>query len=564
MIKSVTLGAVETLIDCGVEYTFGIPGGGALLLYDALFQNRDRITSILARHEGAAACMADMYGRLTGKPAAVIGQGAWIGSNAAFGILEAYMSGSPMVIITDTSDYGRLAQYGPWQNGTGEYGAFDLPSMMRSITKYTTVATSPDEVLHGIQLAVRHAVTGRPGPACVIARMNLFSASYETDTLNPVMHPAAMRLETARPCIGENEAVKAAGLLASARNPVMITGIGVHTSKAYEEVKELSDFLGMPVATSYMGKSGIAETHDLALGTMGAIGQKVANETIMSADCILAVGTGLSPENTKMLSRDFINPAKQTLIHIDIEPRNVGWTIPASLGIVSDAGTGLRKIIIELNKLGRPRDLNERIAAVKKHKEECGYFSCAEYSSSEIPIAPERVVRDLNDSMDVNDVICLDAGNNRQWFARHFMSKKAGQVFAPGGVGGVGWGAPAALAAQMVRKDSRAVAVCGDGGMMMNLHCLETAAQYRLPVLFVVLNNSALGNIRDFQASDRRYCTEYQTPDFASHAKASGCHGYTVSDPGELKKTITEALSGSGPALIDVRVKPEPHFKLMG
>ncbi|MBN1533449.1 MAG: thiamine pyrophosphate-binding protein, partial [Spirochaetes bacterium] len=236
-----TQAAVETLIDCGIEYTFGIPGGGALFLYDALYQQREKITSVLTRHEGAAACMADLYGRLTGRPAAVIGQGAWIGSNAAFGILEAYMSGSPMVIITDTSDYSRLPQYGPWQNGTGEYGAFDLPGIMRSMTKFTTVATSPDELLHGIQLAARHAVTGRPGPACVVARMGVFGTAVDTNTLNPPLYGSAVRKGRAVPCLSAEESARIAMMLAEAKDPVMIIGGGIHASRAYAEVTELAE-----------------------------------------------------------------------------------------------------------------------------------------------------------------------------------------------------------------------------------------------------------------------------------------------------------------------------------
>jgi acetolactate synthase-1/2/3 large subunit len=563
MVQPIIEAAVDTLIDSGVEYTFGVPGGGALFLYGPLHEKRDRITSILARHEGAAACMADAYGRITGKPAALIAQGAWAGSNAAFGILEAYLAGSPMVIIADTSDYGGLAQYGPWQNGTGEYGGFDLPGMMRAMTKYTTVATTPDELLHGIQLAARHAVTGRPGPACVLARMNLFGMSVDTEKMTPRMYPASLRARAGAPCLTEEDARRIAMMLSEAACPVMIAGRGVHAAKAYDEVCAIAELLAMPVTTSYMGKSAIAETHELALGTMGGIGQAAANEYIARADCILAVGTGLSPENTRMLAPGFIDPDRQKLIHIDIEALNAGWTYPATIAAASDAKSGLAGIIAVLRNMKPSFDRAARLAAVGEAKKRTCFFACDAYCSDAAPIAPERVVKELNDATDGNAVICLDAGNNRQWFAKHFMSKAPGQVLAPGGAGGVGWGPPAALAAQMLLGDRKVVGVCGDGGMIMMLHCLETAVQYRLPVTYVVLNNSVLGNIRDFQGQDCRYCTEYQTPDLAAHAKASGLRAFRVTEPAELSGALREALDCGEPSLVDIITAPEAHFKLM-
>ncbi len=563
MMQSLNNAVVETLIECGVDHVFGIPGGGALFLYDALYQHRDRITSVLARHEGAAACMADMHGRLTGKPAAVIAQGAWAASNAAFGILEAHLGGSPLIVITDTSDYGGLTLHGPWQNGTGEYGSFNLPAIMRSMTKYTCFANSPDEVLHGIRLAVKHSVTGRPGPVCVCARMNLFAAQVDTAAVNPRLFPAAGHLNAPPPCIDAETAGRIAQALIQAKDPVIIAGAGVHRARAYGELRTLAELLGIPVATSFMGKSAIAETHDLALGTMGGIGQKIANEKIMGADTLFAVGTGLSPENTRMLSPDYIDPLKQKIIQMDIEPLNVGWTYPVKIGAVSDAGAGLRKIIEAVSASNPGIDVRARIEALKGRKAETGFFSCAEFSSDESPIAPERIVCELNGAMGEDTLLCLDAGNNRQWFARHFRSTKAGQVFAPGGAGGVGWGTPAALAAQLLRRDAKVVAVCGDGGMMMMLHCLESAKQYGLPVTYVVLNNAALGNIRDFQAPDRRYCTEYAAPDFASYARAAGCGAYKVERPGDLGDALKSALASGAPSVVEVITKLEPHFKLM-
>ncbi|RJP16116.1 MAG: thiamine pyrophosphate-binding protein [Candidatus Abyssobacteria bacterium SURF_5] len=554
---------IDILVDAGIDHVFGMPGGATLFLYDALFDRQDKIRTILARHEGGAACMADMYGRLTGKPGVVIGQGAWMGSNAAVAVMEAYLAGSPMLVLGDVSDYGGLIQHGPFQCAGGEYGSIDLPNIMRSMTKYTTVANSPAEYAHGVQLAIKHAVTGRPGPACVLARWDVAISETELDSINPKLFSIQGHINVSPACISAADAGKAADLLLGASDPVMITGRGVHASRAYTEVQELAELLGMPVATSYMGKSGIAETHDLAIGTMGNIGQRTANEKINSADVILAVGTCLSPENTRMLSPDYIDAERQKIIQIDIEPLNAGWNYPVALGIASDAKLALRAVIDAVKKRGVKLDVKARIERLKKLKAENDFFSSDSYHSDEEPISPERIVNDLNEAVGADDLLVLDGGNNRMWCAKHFKSKKAGQVIAPGGAAGVGWSVPASLGAQIISGNRRVVCVCGDGGMMMMLYCLEMAKQYEAPITYVVMNNASLGNVKDFQSPERRIATEYDEADFAAIGRAIGCKGLKIAHPNELLPALKAAIQSERPAVIDVTTSKEAHFKLM-
>ncbi|MBI4832550.1 MAG: thiamine pyrophosphate-binding protein [Candidatus Lindowbacteria bacterium] len=553
----------DILVDAGIDHVFGMPGGATMFIFDALYDKKDKIRTVLARHEGGAACMADMYGRLTGKPAVVMGQGAWIGSNAAFGIMEAYMAGSPMLIIGDVSDWAGITQYGVYQGTSGEYGTINLPNIMRSMTKYTTIANSPSEFAHGVQLAIKHATTGRPGPACVLVRWNVTTTEIELDQINPKLYPIEGHTCTSPPCISQEDAEKIADMLIGASDPVMVCGRGVHISKAYEEVQELAELIGIPVATSYMGKSSIAETHDLALGIMGNIGQQAANEKVTGADVIFAVGTGLSPENTRMLSPDYINPERQKIIHIDIEGLNAGWTFPVTIGVTSDAKPALRAILNAIQSKTVKVDVRKRTDELKKFKEEHAFFSCEHFGSDEEPIAPERVVHDLNEAVGPDDLLVLDAGNSRMWCAKHFRSKKAGQVIAPGGVAGLGWGASAALAAQLIQPERKVVSVTGDGGMMMMLYALETAKHYNLPLTYVVMNNSCLGNVMDFQSPDRRIATEYPMPDFAGIGRAMGLKGLKIEKPAELKPALRAAINSDRPAIIDVSISQEPHFRLM-
>jgi acetolactate synthase-1/2/3 large subunit len=553
----------DILVEAGIDHVFGMPGGATMFIFDALYDKRDNIRTVLARHEGGAACMADMHGRLTGKPAVLMGQGAWIGSNGAFGIMEAFMAGSPMLVIADVSDWAGLIQQGVYQGTSGEYGAIDLPNIMRSMTKYTTVANSPAEFAYGVQLAIKHATTGRPGPACVLVRWNVTTEEVELDQIHPKLYPIEGHVRVSPPCISNADADKIADILIGADDPVMISGRGVHISRAYDEVQELAELIGMPVATSYMGKSTIAETHDLALGTMGNIGQAAANEKIVGADVLLAVGTGLSPENTRMLSPAFIDAERQKIIHIDIEGRNAAWTLPVTLGAVSDAKLALRAIIDTVKAKSPKIDTQKRIDDLKKLKEENDFFQCEYFDSDEKPIEPERIVSDINAAIGVDDLLVLDCGNSRMWNAKHFRSKKAGQVIAPGGVAGLGWGVSASLAAQMLSPDKRVVGVAGDGSMMMMLHTLETAKQYELPITYVVMNNACLGNVMDFQAPDRRIATEYDAPNFSGIAQAIGCKGLKIEDPADLKPAISAAIDSDKPALIDVATSQEAHFRLM-
>ena len=316
---------IDVLIEAGVDYVFGIPGGGTIPVWDALY-GRDQVKAVLVRHEQAAACMADAYGRLTGKPSVLMGQGAFIASNGAFGILESYLYGSPMVIITDTSDSG-LSQHGNYQSATGEYGSFDIVNMMRGMTKFTTYAVTPEEAVHGVQLAIKHSITGRPGPACVVMRSTAPTGEFNA-ARNPHVHPTAGYLKTSQSIPLPDDIKKASQAILSAQKTAILAGSGVIASRAYDELKDLAELLGMPVATSYRGKSAFPEVHPLALGMIGTFGQRVANETIAAADLLLIAGCRLSPSDTKFENPNLIDPTKQKIIQIDIDPRNIGWAFP--------------------------------------------------------------------------------------------------------------------------------------------------------------------------------------------------------------------------------------------
>lgn len=550
----------DVLIEAGVDHVFGIPGGGTIPIWDALFDRQDKIKAVLTRHEQAASCMADIYGRIKGKPAVLMGQGAFIASSGGFGILEAYLSGSPMLVLADTSDGGTFSQHSFYQSGSGEYGSFDIRDMFRAMTKYTTYAVTPEEAVQGVQLAIKHAVAGRPGPTCVVMRNSAITGEIDLDRI-PRIHPTPGYLKGSLSAAPAEEIEKAVNLLREAKRVVLIAGNGVHMSKAHPELKKLAESLGAPVATSYKGKSALPEVHPLALGMMGVFGQKVANNEIAEADLLLVAGCHLSPSDTRNESPRLIDPTRQKIVQIDIEPRNAGWIFPVDLAIIGDLKAILGQLVNAIQ--GKSSAAEERIKSLEQRKQEGDFFEAPELHSGESPILPQRIVKEIEDAVDDSTLVTLDAGNNRIWMAHFFKSKAAGSFFCPGGAAGMGWGPPAALAAKLLYPDRPVLSVSGDGGFTMVNHVLSTAVQHQLPVVFVVMNNSGLGMIRDGQR-ERRIASEFTPTDFAQIGQAFGCNGVRVTEAEDLKPAIKEAFKASGPTVVDVLTSTtEPFFKMI-
>jgi len=550
----------DVLVEAGVDHVFGIPGGGTIPIWDSLFDKQDKIKVILTRHEQAASCMADLYGRVTGKPAVLMGQGAFIASSGAFGILEAYMSGSPMLVLADTSDGGVFSQHANYQSGSGEYGSFDIRDIFRAMSKYTAYAATPAEAVQGVQLALKHSMTGRPGPACVVLRNRAVTGEIDAEK-TPRIFPTEGYLRESLITAPSEAIEKAASMILKAKRPVLIAGNGVHLSKAHEELKALAESLGIPVATSYKGKSALPEVHVLSLGIMGTFGQKIANDEISAADLLLVAGCRLSPSDTMGENPRLIDPTRQKIIQIDIEPRNAGWTFPIEMALVGDLKFVLGQLVEAV--MPEARADKERINFLENQKMEKDFFEAPEAHSEASPILPQRIAKEIEAAVDESALITLDAGNNRLWMSHYFRSKAPGSVFCPGGIAGMGWGPPAALAAKLLHPDRPVLSVSGDGGFTMLIHVLSTAVQYQLPVVFLVMNNSALGMVRDGQR-DRKIASEFASTDFSQIGQAFGCRGVKVTDAEELKPVLEEALEASEATVIDVSTSmSEPFFKMI-
>ena len=549
---------VQFLEEAGIEYVFGIPGGGTGQIYNLLYGKEDTVKTIVCRHEQAAAIMADAYGRATGKPAVIMGQGLFMASNASFGIMEAMLSSSPMVVITETSD-GGVAMHPANQSAAGEYGSIDITAIFKTMTKYTTLATNGKEAALGAQLAIKHATTGRPGPTAVVLRSAAFTSEVDVES-PPFIHHTSGYMNTAKPQSAPQDIEKAVEILSQAKRPVIMAGNGVHLSKSHAQLQRLSEIWGAPVATSFKGKSAMNETHPLSLGMGGVYGQDVANKLIGEADTVVIVGAKLSPQDTVRERPSIFNPHQQKIIQIDIDDRNAGWTFPIDLGLIGDAGSILDQLVEASEEPAASTSANRQqwTDAVAGQKQANGFYDSPEMHRDSSPVLPQRMVSIMQETLDPSTVFSLDAGNNRTWMAHFYKARQANTFFCPGGAAGMGWALPAAVALKLVYRDRPVAAVSGDGGYMMTVNALSTALQYDLPILCFVFNDNSLGMVRQHQPADRLIASEFVPTDNAAVARGIGAFGVQVSDSRDLAGAIREAQASGLPAVIDVMVDRGP------
>jgi acetolactate synthase-1/2/3 large subunit len=502
--------------------------------------------------------MADAYGRATGKPAVVMGQGLFIGSNASFGIMEAMLSSSPMLVLTDTSD-GGSAQHPANQSGAGEYGSIDLQNIFKAMTKYTTLATNPKEAVLGTQLALKHATSGRPGPACVVMRSASISGEVDLES-PPFIHPTGGYLNTSKPQSAPQDIERAVEILAGSRRPVLVAGNGVHVAEAHRQLQELAELWNMPVATSYKGKSAISETHPLSLGMVGIYGQAAANQVVGEADTVVIVGAKLSPQDTVRESPNVFNPRQQHIIQIDIDDRNAGWTFPIELGLTGDAAAIMDQLLAASTAAaaGSAGQRQDWASGLPQKKQDRGFYRDPALEVDTSPVTPQRLVATLQETLPDDTVFTLDAGNNRTWMAHFYQAQATKTFFAPGGTAGMGWGLPAAVALKLAYPDRQVCSVTGDGGYMMTVNALSTAVQYNLPLLCVVFNDSALGMVLGHQQPGREIASEFVQTDNGAVARGMGAFGIQVNDSRDLPDAIRQAQASGLPAVVDVIVDRGP------
>jgi acetolactate synthase-1/2/3 large subunit len=570
---------VEELETQGVEYVFGYPGGRVIELFDHLPDSE--VEMVRPRDEREASVMAELYGRLTGSPGVLAGQGPWIGSLGAIGQMEGRLASSPMVVITEASERGDYSTLAPYQQARGDYGGLDLPAALSAYTKEHWFPRSPTETVRSLQLAFKHATAGRPGPTAVVLDGDAVTEPMPDDPVPPVWDgKEQVQNWAARPEAGDVET--AAEALAEADRPVIIAGNGVHASGAsggslepqsdgvhasgasggssesrsdgvnasgaYDELEAVAEAAGAAVTTSYLGKSAIPETHDLAAGVIGSFGHEGANRVVAEADVLLVVGSRLNPMDTNWQAPSFIRPDEQFIIHADVDTRNAGWVYPADVGLVGDAANSLADLREALPANARGEWARERAAEARAS------FHAPACESDASPIKPQRAAKEIQAVVDPGTVVTADSGNNRFWLLNYLRTPARRTYFGSGGVGAMGWATPAAVAAA-IATDRDVIGVAGDGGFAMTMTSVETAVDHGVAPTFVVLNDTSLGMVRQMQAEDGDIAgVEFHDTDFVKAAEAFGAEAARVVTPDGLTDALGRGTAADVPFVIDARI----------
>jgi acetolactate synthase-1/2/3 large subunit len=538
----------RVLAEAGIEMVFGISGGHTGRIVAALGKYQNSIRTMLVREESLGGVMAEIYGRLTRRPGVLLGQGPWVLGNGLIGTIEAHLSSSPMLLLTDFSDTPRFTLHAPYQQGTGDWGSWDARRSFSGVTKQVMQAHDPIAAVQATQLALKHALSGQPGPVAILYAHDALAGSVAPDS-QPMLYPTRHYLPAPPPPAEPAQVAAAAKALAAAQKPVVIAGNGVRIAQAYDELRRLAEEAGLPVATTAAGKGCFAETHPLALGVFGTFGTKAANACIGEADLVLVIGSKLSPSDTAWENRRLLDPTRQSFIQIDIEPRNASWNFPAEHVLIGDAARTLAALAdaIGAQRAGR-RDAGERRVAA--HRERCGYFDDRAYFADDRPILPQRAIGELMRGLPAEAIVTCDAGENRIMMTHFYQTKRQEGFLQAAGSGPMGFAIPAALAAKLVHPDRPVVAVCGDGGFAMTMNGMMTALEHDIPIITVVFNNNALGWVLHGSGP---FAAEFKDFDHAAIARAMGCRGVRVEDPQAIAPALSEALAARQPTVIDLR-----------
>jgi len=542
---------VKTLVDCGATHAFTLPGLGITWMLDDFYEVRDKLKLVLTRSEQHASVMAQAYGKVLGRPAVFMGMGPFASTTGAFGVLEAYFAGSPMVVLTDTSCYDGFAMRGVYQTMSGDYGAADAATVMKTMTKFCAYATEIDEAVYGVQMAFKHASLPRYGPAAVVLKTSIIRREFST---NPriTLFPSQGHL-TYTPARPDVSAVsQMADMIKKADRPLFIVGQGAQNDRARHLLGRVVADAGVAVATSYNAKGVLDETSPSSVGMLGTWGCKAANHALRDADLIVVIGASLGPDYMRFCESGFLDPSRQTILQVDVDPRNSGWVYPVKMSVTGDAADVLEMFTTQDLGTSKREQRNKWIVTNNKTH---NYGLIGAYEAAVGTLHNTDIVRALDQHLSEDHLLTLDAGSNRIWVTGTLRIRTPGQLIAPGGIGGMGWSIPAAVGAKIAKPEKRVIALTGDGGAGMSVAALSTALSENAPITVVVANNAGLGMVRDNMKGEH-YGVNYPPTNFAIMAKAMGCRSIEVTRAQDMLPALKESENGQGPCLIDVAIDP--------
>ena len=522
-----------------VEVIFGYPGGAVLPLYDALYHSN--LKHILARHEQGAAHAADGYARSSGKVGVVFATSGPGATNLITGITNAHMDSVPMVLIT-----GQVATR---LIGTDAFQEADITGITLPITKHNYLVKSAAELSPVIAEAFHIASTGRRGPVLIDIPKDVFD--QEAGALCRQLPDIAGYKPTYEGHQGQIS--RAAKAIAAAKKPVVFAGGGVISSGAGKELQELVLRGQLPITLSFMGLGAFPGSHELFLGMAGMHGTVAANYALTEADLIIAAGVRFDDRVTGKLET-FAPKAK--IIHIDIDPAEIGKNVPVDIPIVGD----VKKILTSLLKRLQPPDAVDWRRQVSQW---CIDHPLTYRENLAVgKIKPQHIIKEIYRLTGGEAIIATDVGQHQMWTAQHYIFDQPQTFISSGGLGTMGYGFPAAIGAAVASPGRNVFCIAGDGSIQMNIQELATAVSYSLPVKVAIMNNCFLGMVRQWQEMffERRYsCTELINPDFVKVAEAYGATGLRATRQSEVIDVLERAINTEGPVFMDFQVDPEEN-----
>jgi acetolactate synthase-1/2/3 large subunit len=531
---------IESLKKQKVETIFGIPGGSVLPIYDVLYDSE--IRHILMRHEQCAAHAADGYARASGRVGVCMATSGPGATNLVTGIANAYMDSSPIVAFTGNVPRAFI--------GKDAFQETDIVGVTTPITKCNFQITSAKEVHRIVKTAFYVASTGRPGPVLV-------DLPKDTQTeVEDVEFDDGVRLRGYKPNIEPHslQVEKAVKLLVQAERPVIVAGGGVITSGASQNLLALAEMLVAPISTTLMGKGCIPENHPLSLGMLGMHGTISANKIVPEADVLLAVGMRFTDRSTGKVET-FCRDTK--IIHVDIDSAEIGKNVRPTVPIVADAKLALKAIQERLVKSYRKKERSTWMSRIQEQKKQQ-----AEMEKRD-GMTPTHLLAELRKILPDDAITATEVGQNQMWAALYLKSYKPRTFISSGGLGTMGFGFPASLGAKVACPDVPVVDVAGDGSFIMTEQDLASSVTWKIPVTVIVLNNSVLGMVAQWQRLfyDRRYSAIDldKTPDFVKLAEAYGAQGVRVDSPEEFAKAVKAAIKSEVTTVVDVPISPEQN-----
>ncbi len=531
----------------GVEVVFGYPGGQAIRIYDALYDST-QLRHVLARHEQGAVHMADGYARATGRPGVAIvtsGPGA---TNTVTGIATAYMDSVPLVVITGQVPRPVI--------GTDSFQESDIVGITMPVVKHSYLLQSTDELTTTMREAFHIASTGRPGPVLIDVPSDLAGSMMTFE------YPDEVNIPSYKPTYrGNAKQIRAAAkLIEAAERPVLYVGGGIVSSEASPELIRLAELMQIPVVTTLMGKGAFPSSHPLCLGPVGMHGAKYSNLAMTESDLIIASGARFSDRVTGLLS-EFAPHAD--VIHIDIDPAEIGKVREAQVPIVGDLKSVLEGLVGQLEKDGATPQTAQWLGEIDAWRKRYPFYH-ASVDDADAEIVPELVMKELSRQLNPEaSIVVTEVGQHQMW-AHQFVDREVPRSFlSSGGLGTMGFGFPAAIGAAIAEPGKTVVCVAGDGSFQMNSQEMATAAINGVPVKVLILDNRALGMVHQWQKLfyDQRYSETLldANPDFVKLADAYGWQGERVVRPEEVPRAIERMLASEGPYLLDVAISPEQN-----